>query len=194
MMQTTVRSGACREYRPFPNLAHRNALQERFEVPTLVRLLHVPQCKRILEVGCGRGVALPALARFCRPARLTGLELDPRLLDEAAATAKRERIPVELVQGDVREMPFESESFDLLVDFGTCYHVDRPDDALAEIERVLAPGGIFVHETRLGQLFAHPVRSLGHALPWQSAPRLVRRRHALLWASEMRQESLPRPG
>jgi hypothetical protein len=46
-------------------------------------------------------------------------------------------------------------------DFGTCYHISEPAAALSEIERVLAPGGRFVTETRLNQLVSHPVRSWG---------------------------------
>ena len=172
-----------RPYRPFPNLAHRNAIQERFEVPTLARLLHLPPGRRILEVGCGRGVALAPLARVCRPSRLVGLELDGGLLGEAAKATAVEGVGVELVQGDVRSLPFPSASFDIVVDFGTCYHIDRPAEALGEIERVLADDGLFVHETPLGQLFAHPVRSLGRSLPWAAAPGLRRNATAVFWAT-----------
>ena len=173
-------------YRPFPNLAYRNCIQQRFEVPTLARLLRLPPGRRVLEVGCGRGVALPALARACRPALLVGLDVEPEFLVEAAYELTRERVAARLVCADVREMPFEDGSFDVVVDFGTCYHIDRPDLALAEVARVLAPGGVFAHETPLGQTFAHPVRSLGRALPWAAAPSLARARHAGLWASETR--------
>ena len=170
-------------YRPFPNLAHRNSLQGNVELPTLVRLLAVPAGKRILEVGCGRGVALPALARLCRPAHLAGLDIDRELLAEAAQRLEAERVHAELVCADVRRLPFPDGSFDVVFDFGTCYHIDRSEDALGEITRVLAVGGLFVHETPLGQLLAHPVRSLGRSLPWETAPRLLRRRTALLWSA-----------
>ncbi len=173
-------------YRPFPNLAHRNAIQQRFEVPTLVRLLKLPPGRRILEVGCGRGVALPPLARICDPEALVGLDIERALLAEAAAALEAEGVFAELVAGDVRAMPFGAGAFDVVVDFGTVYHVDQPEAALREIERVLAPGGLFVHETPLGQLFAHPVRSLGRTLPWRTAPGLVRARHAGFWATERR--------
>ena len=187
------------EYRSFPNFRHRKALQQQLEVPALVRLLRVPPNRRILEVGCGRGAALPALARLCRPSRLTGLDVEAAFLADADAALAEAGISAELVHGDVRRMPFADRSFDVVVDFGTCYHVSRPQEALGEIQRVLSPGGLFVHETPLGQLIAHPVRSLGRRLPWQSAPALGRRlpwqsapalgreRRALLWASERKE-------
>jgi 2-polyprenyl-6-hydroxyphenyl methylase/3-demethylubiquinone-9 3-methyltransferase len=131
-------------------------------------------------------VALPVLTRLLSPARLTGLDLDAGLLEEARARADAAGIVVELVPGDVRRMPFPDGSFDMVVDFGTCYHIARAAQALAEIARVMAPGGLFVHETPLSQLFAHPLRSLGRRMPWRSASGFERHRSALLWTARRR--------
>ena len=173
-------------YRPFPSLPHKNLLQRSVEVPALVRALALPQGRRMLEVGCGRGVALPALARLCRPTYLAGVELDCGAFAEAARTLATTETPADVFQADVRRIPFAEESFDVVIDFGTCYHIERPEQALAEIERVLAPGGVFVHETLAGQALAHPVRSLGRGLPWEAAPRLAESRTALLWGSRVK--------
>lgn len=173
-------------YRAFPSLPHKNALQESLEVPALTRLLRLPTGRRMLEVGCGRGVALAPLARRSRPSYLAGLELDCRAFAEAARSIARTGTPAALFQGDVRAMPFPDESFDVVVDFGTCYHIDRAEEALAEIERVLAPGGLFVHEAPASQLLAHPLRSLGRTLPWEAAPRLVASRSAFLWSARVK--------
>jgi SAM-dependent methyltransferase len=171
------------EYRPFPDREGRNTRQEWFEVPAMVFALELPAGGRILEVGCGRGVALPELHRMLAPTRLTGLDLDPSALADARARATRRDTPVELVPGDVRDLPFPDAAFDLVVDFGTCYHIARPGAAIREIARVLAPGGIFVHETRINQFFSHPVRSRGRRLPEETLRRFHRRRSALLWTS-----------
>ncbi|MFI5169305.1 MAG: class I SAM-dependent methyltransferase [Vicinamibacterales bacterium] len=176
------------EYRPFPDLGRRNLYQEALEVPTMVRALGLPRRQRVLEVGCGRGVALAPLLRWLRPKRLTGLDVDPGLLQIAGAKLgglSREH-ELALVEGDVRELPFPSGSFDIVIDFGTCYHVARRERALREIARVLAPGGLFVHETRASQLLSHPVRSWGRRLPWRAVPQLVPGRHALLWATRVK--------
>jgi SAM-dependent methyltransferase len=171
------------EYRPFPDVARRNAWQEHLEVPALAGALGLPRGGRVLEVGCGRGVALPVLAERLRPSRLVGLDVDGALLEEAASRLRRRCCEAELVAADVRDMPFPDESFDVVVDFGTCYHVAHQRHALLEVSRVLAGGGVFVHETRLSQLLSHPVRARGKRLPWDAVPGLEARRSALLWAT-----------
>lgn len=186
-LESAREESAKKEYRSFQVLAHRNAMQRHFEVPTLSRVLQLPLGARILEVGCGPGNALSALAERCRPSLLVGLDVDSELLAVAKDTVERDRVPAALVQGDVRRLPFAAESFDVVVDFGTCYHIADPELALSEVERVLARGGVFVHETPLAQLAAHPVRSFGRLLPWAAAPRLRSDRTALLWSSRVKQ-------
>ncbi len=169
------------EYRPFPDRPGRNARQERLEVPLMLRALGVPRGARILEVGCGSGVALPVLQERLAPARLVGLDIDAGML--ARAPGRR----AELVCGDVRAMPFGDDAFDAVIDFGTCYHIARAERALQEIARVLRPGGSFCHETPLAQLLSHPVRRRpARTLPWSDAPELVACRWAGLSAVRRR--------
>jgi ubiquinone/menaquinone biosynthesis C-methylase UbiE len=184
----SLRVGLDEEYRPFPDVDRRNLFQETLEVPAMVRALGLPQGQRVLEVGCGRGVALEPLLRRLRPKHLTGLDVDRALLEIARARLEGAALEreIELQMGDVRALPFPDASFDLVVDFGTCYHVARRERALREIARVLAPGGRFVHETRLSQLLAHPLRSFGRFLPWEVVPELAPERHALLWATRVK--------
>jgi ubiquinone/menaquinone biosynthesis C-methylase UbiE len=171
------------EYRPFPNEEGRNTRQSQLEVPVLVRAMKLPTDARILEIGCGRGVALPVLDRLCGPRRLVGLDIDGELLTEAADNLREHGTRAELCCGDVRRMPFGDESFDVVIDFGTLYHIARSPAALDEIARVLAPGGAFVHETKASQFLSHPVRSRGRRLPAPAPHGLRHRRWAMLWAS-----------
>jgi ubiquinone/menaquinone biosynthesis C-methylase UbiE len=174
------------EYRPFPNEEGRNSRQGSLEVPLMIRALGLPEGGRVLEIGCGRGVALPVLGRLLRPSRLVGLDPEVEFLEEARSRLSDAGITAELVPGDARRMPFPDGAFDLVVDFGTCYHIARPQAALAEIARVLSPGGLFVHETPLSQVLSHPVRSFGRRIPWRLAPLFERHRTALLWTARRR--------
>jgi ubiquinone/menaquinone biosynthesis C-methylase UbiE len=170
------------DYRPFPDLEWRNLLQRSLEVPLLVRLLRLPRGGRILEVGCGRGIGLQALARLLEPDELTGIDVDDALLGRAEAELREHEVTARLLRADVRELPFDSGSFDTVVDFGTCYHVPRPEEALREIGRVLVPGGLFVHESAVAQVLAHPTRASRRSLPWNAVPELRPRRSAFLWS------------
>ncbi len=170
-------------YRPFPDMGWRNALQQSLEVPLLVRLLRVRPGQRILEVGCGRGIGLEAIARHSSPAFLAGIDIDPALVRRGASELQQRGVQAALYRADVRDLPFDDASFDTVIDFGTCHHVARPDAALREIARVLRPGGRFVHETILAQLLAHPTRGSWHPMPWTAVPGLVPDRTAFLWSA-----------
>jgi SAM-dependent methyltransferase len=175
------------DYVPFPNIEGRNGLHARVEVPLLIKALRIPHGGRVLEVGCGRGVALPVLAERLTPFALFGVDVDATLLDVAAWRLRAARVAATLVEADVRDLPLETATFDLVVDFGTCYHVSGGAAgrraALREVARVLRPGGVFVHETPVAQHLAHPIRSFGRTLPWHEAPTLVPDRAAVLWAA-----------
>ena len=176
--------GAARKgYRGFPNIEARNFNQEKVEIPLMCLLLDLPLGVRVLEVGCGRGIALPPLTRKLAPSALTAIDIDAELVEEAVQHAERRGVTANIRQADVRRLPFPGGSFDIVIDFGTCYHIDGANRALAEIERVLVPGGFLVYETVAAQLLSHPVRSFGRRLPWKAIPTLLPDRHAGLWAT-----------
>jgi SAM-dependent methyltransferase len=178
-------------YTPFGNAETRNELQALVEIPLMIHYLRLPRGARVLEIGCGRGVALPVIDDRLEPAELIGLDLDAVLLAEARERVRNTCTYATLVEGDVRDLPFEAARFDLVIDFGTCYHVSDAIEgrcaALREVSRVLRDGGLFVHETRVAQCLAHPVRSRGRALPWGTVPSLVHDRSAVLWAARRKE-------
>src|SRR5262245_26996295 len=102
-----------REYERFGNVEARNGLQERIEIPLLLRALRPPQGGRVLEVGCGRGIALPVLAERLRPSELVGVDFDPELVAIARERVRQAELPATVLEGDLRALPLEDESFDL---------------------------------------------------------------------------------
>jgi SAM-dependent methyltransferase len=110
---------------------HRN--RERV-VRSLVREYARPDLP-ILDAGCGTGLNLRHL-----PAGSVGLDINPRNV----ATVER-RLPLQrCVLGDVEAMPFEDGIFGTVVCTEVLEHVPDPRRALAEIRRVLAPGGVLI--------------------------------------------------
>ena len=140
----------------------------------------------MLEVGCGQGVALAALARLRGPRWLVGVDIDPLAIATARRVLDADRVEAEVCVADVRALPFEDGSFDVVIDFGTLFHIARADAGIAEIARVLTLGGLLVHETTISQLLSHPVRARARRVPWEVEPRLQAQRSAGLWATRVR--------
>jgi SAM-dependent methyltransferase len=94
--------------------------------------------RRVLEVGCGTGEFTQRVARA--GAALTALDLSPHLLTKAHA---RVRGGACFVQGNGHELPFATGAFDAVYGCSILHHLD-PATALAEVRRVLRPGGRLV--------------------------------------------------
>lgn len=101
----------------------------------------VGEGERLLDVGCGTGVLLEALARAAPRAALVGVDVSREML----AVARRTRTSLSrLVTGDVASLPFAARSFDVVVSSNAFHFWIEPAAALREIRRVLTPGGRLV--------------------------------------------------
>ena len=96
-----------------------------------------------LEVGCGNGEVARYIARTYRGS-VTGIDVDPEQVK--IARKNDDDIPhLEFVEADSTDLPFEDESFDVVLSFGVLHHIHNWRDALGEIKRVLRGGGYFVY-------------------------------------------------
>jgi demethylmenaquinone methyltransferase / 2-methoxy-6-polyprenyl-1,4-benzoquinol methylase len=107
--------------------------------------------KRVLDLCCGTGDLILRIARQAEPdAQLYGLDFSPGMLEIARAKALRSAATrrIEFTEGDAAAMPFASASFDSVgIAFGfrnLTWRNPVTDEALAEVLRVLRPGGQFV--------------------------------------------------
>jgi len=105
--------------------------------------IDVPDGARVLEIGCGGGVATQRLATLAGVSHVTGLDPSPVFLARARE-AMKDQDNVDLVEGDARALQFDDSSFDLLVAHTVLSHVPEPEAALKEACRVLRPGGQIV--------------------------------------------------
>ncbi|MDJ0803158.1 MAG: class I SAM-dependent methyltransferase [Desulfobacterales bacterium] len=107
----------------------------------------VAAVESMLEIGCGTGHALGWLQRYFRPRRLVATDLDLRMLAAAAGRIKKPpRLGAALACADASRLPFATDSFDAVVGSGFLHHVPRWQQALAEVARVLRPGGCYFLE------------------------------------------------
>ena len=99
--------------------------------------------KRVLEVSCGHGGGASYLVRTLRPSSYTGLDLNPAGI---AFCRKRHNLPgLDFVQGDAENLPFPDQSFDAVINIESSLHYPRFPRFLAEVVRVLRPGGQFLY-------------------------------------------------
>src|SRR3984893_15354651 len=100
---------------------------------------------RVLDVACGAGVVATTAARL--GARVTGLDLTPELLERARENSSNAGVEIEWREGDVEELPFDDAVFDAVVSQTGHMFAPRPDVAVAEMLRVLKPGGAIAFST-----------------------------------------------
>lgn len=108
--------------------------------------------EHILDVGCGSGLLLNEAARRLKHGKATGIDIwSPHtgggnydlLMKNASAEGVADQI--EFKQADVRSLPFDDASFDVIVSSGALHHIGRErfdhERAINEMLRVLKPGG-----------------------------------------------------
>jgi len=116
--------------------------KERYKVhpyilPLLGELCY--QGKKVLEIGCGVGSDLVNLARA--GVVVTGVDLSPKSVKLARRHCQIFGVKAKLMVADAECLPFSDESFDIVYSLGVLHHSPGIQKAIAEIYRVLKPGG-----------------------------------------------------
>ena len=99
--------------------------------------------RRVLEVSCGHGGGASYLMRTLSPSSYTGLDLNPAAI---AFCRKRHNLNgLDFVRGDAENLPFADQSFDAVITIEASLHYRQFPRFLAEVARVLRPGGHFLY-------------------------------------------------
>jgi SAM-dependent methyltransferase len=152
-----------RQYETEAGLAVRRDAQLRFrEGPdafdAAFALIAEAAPRRVLEVGCGMGQFAERVAR-ATAAEVIATDLSPRMVELARQRGLDARV------ADVEALPFRDGEFDCAVANAMLYHVEHVDRALAELARVLPPGGRLVATTVGAAHMAELWQLVGFELP-----------------------------
>jgi ubiquinone/menaquinone biosynthesis C-methylase UbiE len=128
-----------------------------------------------LEIGSGTGYFSLNLVQLGVIERLTATDISPGMLKRLAATAEALGLEgVTTVETEAEVLPFEDESFDLVLGHAVLHHIPDLDKAFAEFRRVLRPGGMIAfagEPSRYGDTLAALPKRAGLALAplWRRA-------------------------
>ncbi len=144
-----------------------------------------PCDERVLDIGCGRGLQLLGIARKFLMGKAVGVDLwqasdmsgrspkvamNDQLLDKVA-----DRVIFE--NAKAQAMPFENESFDVVMSMGTLHKIPRRHDrdaVVREMARILRPGGVlWIHDVRHTRQYAQAMKACGMVGVMRSDIRLL---------------------
>jgi ubiquinone/menaquinone biosynthesis C-methylase UbiE len=124
----------------------RAAIGLRWELPPLLRGVAIPAGSRCLEIGTGLGWGTLGLLQKQTSLKMVTTDYEEAILARARAFVRERRpdAPVEYAQVDVKALPFAAAHFDVVLSLYVLHHADGYQAAVAEIARVLKPGGLLL--------------------------------------------------
>lgn len=132
----------------YQNGVSRNMLQRMWhsgKVKAVLDLIDIKP-KNILDIGCASGWFLSQIAKHYTDAICSGIDVYKKAIDHGAKQYKHLR----LIYGDAHALPFNNNSFDLVVCAEVLEHVLKPEQVLDEIKRVLRKDGTAIIEMDTG--------------------------------------------
>lgn len=124
--------------------------------------------ERLLDAGCGQGLAFAILQDKLSPKSIVGVDIDLELLELAREPAKACACEVSLVNAKMSALDFPDGHFDMIFCHQLLHHTAYQEAALEELYRVLSPGGVllvgescqaFIKTMPVQMLFNHPNES-----------------------------------
>ena len=118
--------------------------------------------KRVLDIGCGNGYVLAQYARH--GAETHGIDLTETALDLSRRRFQLARLQGRFQRTDGDTIPYADDFFDIVCAMGVLHHIEDPRPMLAEMRRVLRPGGEIIlmmyHRHSWKHLVVHPLKRL----------------------------------
>jgi 2-polyprenyl-3-methyl-5-hydroxy-6-metoxy-1,4-benzoquinol methylase len=138
-----------RQYATDVNLRIRQETHEKYSVPDrsfaewVLQRAALMGGERVLDVGCGNGIYFEKIQQQKLELDYIGLDLLESMLQNHPLKHEGGKLTL----SDAQDMPFEEDSFDLVMANHMLHHIEDMDKAISEIRRILKPGGLLVIAT-----------------------------------------------
>lgn len=125
----------------------------------------LPKGSRILDAGCGQGLAFALLDQHFQPSTIVGIDIDREQIVKAEHLATTQATSCRAVHGNAATTQFDDGSFDIIFCHQLLHHTSQQLETLNEFYRLLVPGGIllvgescrsFINSAPVRLLFRHP--------------------------------------
>jgi ubiquinone/menaquinone biosynthesis C-methylase UbiE len=146
---------------------------QKREIKFFKSLMDLPESACCLEIGCGRGAAIPLIKQVFNAARVDAFDIDSGMVK----LVRKRRAGLVLV-ADAQDIPYPDESMDAVFNFGIIHHLEDWERGIREISRVLKKTGSFFFEEIYPPLYAnfvfkhildHPRENRFHGEEFRSA-------------------------
>lgn len=165
-------------------------IDRKFERMTALAVETLPAAS-LLDAGCGDGRFLAAIAGgAARPERLVGCDISARILETARRAVEMRGAEAEFVRANLERLPFEDGEFERVLSVQVVEHLVDPGAGIAELARVLKPGGVLILSTdnaanALSRVLNAPRRALVRLLRLSGARLQVTFPHTAFRRSEI---------
>ncbi|NOT52239.1 MAG: methyltransferase domain-containing protein [Chitinophagaceae bacterium] len=111
----------------------------------LIESAHISPGAKVLDFGCGTATLTIMVKEICPEAKVTGIDVDAKILDKAIEKVKEKKVDIFLLDYDGKQLPFQHNAFNRTISCLVFHHLDTAtkQKALAEIFRVLNEDGQF---------------------------------------------------
>lgn len=102
--------------------------------------------ERVLDIGCGSGAAVRAIATYLTTGEVIGIDPTPKMIEIASKLTVNESYSkhIKFLVAGAEKIPVDNESCDLVIAVNSLHHWVNVNDGLKEVSRVLKPSGRFV--------------------------------------------------
>jgi ubiquinone/menaquinone biosynthesis C-methylase UbiE len=112
----------------------------------VIELAELRSDEHVLDAGCGTGLTTLRIAAQHPDRVVHGIDLSPKMIEVAQKDAEKQGLAVDFRVGSIADLPYPDSSFDVVITNIMYHHLDLAEkrQAVAEIARVLKPGGRYV--------------------------------------------------